>query len=122
LKERWKDIDGYEGLYQVSDLGRIKSLKRNVIRNSDSYKKHKLSVRLKIRKPSKHSSGYLRISLSKKGVVKYYYVHVLVAKAFIGKKPKRNDVDHKDCNRENNKLSNLRYLDYKSNRGIKNKS
>ena len=58
--------------------------------------------------------------MCKNGIRKYYYVHSLVALAFLGEKPHRHDVDHIDKDRKNNNLTNLRYLSYKQNRGIMN--
>lgn len=58
------------------------------------------------------------LPLSKNGRKKYFYVHNLVANAFLGVKPKRHDVDHIDKNRTNNNISNLRHQTYKQNRGL----
>lgn len=115
--EKWKSIFGYENEYEISDLGRVRTIERCVNRVYDGYK-NKHTIKSKIRKLSKHSSGYIRVSLCKNGKVKYFYVHVLVLRAFKGIKPKGFDCDHIDRDRTNNKLSNLRYLDVKKNRGI----
>ena len=100
MTEYWRDIEGYEGLYQVSNLGRVKSLK-------DCYGKD----REKILKPRKDKYGYLTLSLCKNGVKKSFTVHRLVAQAFIHN-PNPNhytQVNHLDENRTNNKLSNLQW-------------
>ena len=91
-KEVWKDIPGYEGLYQVSDLGNIKSITRN-----------------KILKHTVDKDGRVSIQLSKKGIRKTNKVCRFVALAFIGEKPEGYHVCHIDGDKENNKLSNLRY-------------
>lgn len=105
--ELWNFVKGYEGLYSVSTEGRVKSLDR--VSNG-------ITVVGKFLNPSIHSSGYMRINLSKRGVVKSHYVHVLIAQSFLGDRPKDHDVDHRDRNRKNNKLLNLRYLHLKINR------
>lgn len=115
--EVWKSVKGFEGLYEVSDLGRVRTVGREVHRRYSSYQ-NVHTVNPMIRKLTIHSSGYVRISLCKKGVRSYHYVHNLVLTAFVGDKPEGMDADHKDKVRINNKLSNLRYLDIKSNRGI----
>ena len=107
-KEIWKDIDGYEGLYQVSKLGRVKSLAR-----IDSLRR---CVKERILKPGLSSSRYLSVVLfgyQKKA----YLVHQLVAIAFLDHKPCGHKlvVDHKDFDRTNNKLSNLRLITVREN-------
>ena len=89
--EEWRDIKGYEGLYKVSSLGKIKSLGR--------YK------RVLIVKPN--ANGYLRLRLTKKGKVKNLNSHRLVAEAFIPNPKNLPFVCHKDDNPCNNKASNL---------------
>ena len=82
MKEIWKDIPSYEGFYQVSNLGRVKSLQRKC--------KSKSGLRLvgeKIRKPNLKKTGYLQISLNKNGIKKHHRVHQLVAMAFLNHKP-----------------------------------
>lgn len=111
--EIWKDVINYEGLYLVSNHGNVKSIDRTVKRNGNDLKLKGCSRKLCV-----HKNGYIRIPLSKNGIVKYFYVHNLVALAFIGEKPKRHDVDHKDSNRKNNNILNLHYLTFKKNRGI----
>ena len=91
--EIWKDIKGYEGLYQVSILGRIKSLRRNLIM-----------------KPQNHPEGYSIIKLSKKGESKIKYIHILVAEHYLIKDDKNLVVNHKDGNKKNNSFSNLEWV------------
>ena len=111
-EEIWKDIKGYEGLYQVSNLGRVKSLKRK-------YKKRYIDKEI-IKKFSKIPKGYLRTGLSKNGIVKYYFVHRLVAEAFIPNYDNLPCVNHKDCNTANNMADNLEWVTYKENNSYKN--
>ena len=106
--ETWKPIAGYEGLYEVSDLGRIKSLK---------YGKEK------IMKPQKINNGYLLVELYKDGHKKQKYVHRLVADAFIQNPNNLETVNHKDEVKTNNAASNLEWMTKRDNNnyGTRNK-
>lgn len=91
--EIWKDIKGYEGLYQISDHGNVKNLRTN-----------------KLMKPELLKKGYLRVGLSLNGDRKRFLIHVLVASNFISEKPSNNsEVNHKDLNKKNNKVDNLEW-------------
>ncbi len=110
IKEVWKDIRGYEGLYQVSDFGNVKSLERK------SWNGYKWFIKKeKILKPRPLKSGYLRVSLCKDGIAKDYLVHRLVAIAFIPNPDNLPKVNHKDENKENNCYFNLEWCDSKYN-------
>ena len=98
--EEWKDIPGYEGLYQISSLGRIKSL---------YYGKER------ILKTNLNSRGYVRIPLHKNNQKKSYFVHRLVATAFIENKLNKEVVNHLDCNPLNNRVDNLEWCTQKEN-------
>lgn len=98
MKEIWKDIPGYEGLYQASNLGRIKSKKNN-----------------KILKLYKNQYGYLQVRLSKKGIVKLFRVHRLITNTFIYNKYNKPYVNHKDGNKQNNCVENLEWCTQKEN-------
>ena len=100
MKEIWLDIKGYEGLYQVSNLGRIKSLKGR---------------KEKIRKLGLGTSGYNFVGLIKNGMVKYPQIHRLVAEAFIPNPENKPQVNHKDKNRQNNVVDNLEWCSAKYN-------
>ena len=118
IKEVWKDIKGYEGLYQVSNLGRIKSLEREVWNGYKVFLKSE-----KILKPKSNSKdGYLRIALSKNGKVKDKLIHRLVAEEFIPNPNNLPQVNHKDENKNNNYVTNLEWCDskYNANYGTRN--
>lgn len=101
--EEWLPIAGYNGAYDVSTFGRIKSNGRSKLNNGGF-----ASVFEKIRKQVVHKNDYLRIPLSKYGKTKTHYVHRLVAKAFIDADSEL-DVNHKDVNTSNNFYKNLEF-------------
>lgn len=103
--EVWKNVPGYEGLYQVSNLGRVKSLEKKYI-NSLGRTVIRKECLLSL-KPTKRNR--VKVVLSKEKSKKYIDVHILVALAFIGERPKGYDVCHKDGNPSNNNVNNLRY-------------
>lgn len=109
----WKDITGFEGLYQVSDKGEVKRL--------ESYKKHSRSGELfklkeRILKQSKDKDGYLLVGLKDvNGKMKSYRVHRLVAQAFIPNTNNLEQVNHIDENKLNNEVSNLEWCSSKYN-------
>ena len=104
MDEIWKDIEGFEGLYQVSNLGNVKSL---VDSNGVS--------REKIRKPSICSNGYLQVILYKNKTIKHFSVHRLVAIAFIPNPNNLPCVNHIDECKTNNVASNLEWCTHKEN-------
>lgn len=111
MEEIWKDIKGYEGLYQVSNLGRIKSLGRKTRNRNGEYIK-----KGKILKQSENSMGYLRIMLTtREGTRRRLFVHRLVAENFIKKEKNKNVVNHLDCNPRNNCCNNLEWTTLKGN-------
>lgn len=111
MKEIWRDIEGYESLYQVSNMGRVKSLG-----NGGSNSKERI---LKAEK----NHCYLRVSLSKEGKKKHYRVHRLVATAFIPNLDNLPQVNHIDENKTNNCAINLEWCssEYNHNYGTHNK-
>ena len=102
MEEIWKDIAGYEGLYQVSTIGRIKATRNGHERISvgvlDKY------------------TGYRRFSLHKDGKVKRAYVHRLVAESFIPNIENKPEIDHINTIRDDNRVENLRWVTRKENR------
>ena len=100
--EIWKDIHGYEGKYQVSDLGRVKAL------NYNKTGKEQIMVQQNIR-------GYLHLNLSKNGKVKRFRVHRLVWEAFNGPIPEDMQVNHINEDKSDNRLVNLNLMTPKEN-------
>ena len=101
VEERWKDIEGYEGKYAVSTMGRVKSFYN---KNQYGYKKRKVPLIMKGRKNGK---GYLQIHVKQRGT--QFYIHKLVAKAFIPNPENKPTVYHIDGNKKNNCVENLRW-------------
>ena len=101
--EIWKDIKKFEGIYQVSNLGNIKSL------NNNKTKKEKI---LKLNKDKK---GYLYVDLYKNNKSKRFVVHRLVAEAFIPNPENKPCIDHINTIRDDNRVENLRWVTYKEN-------
>lgn len=102
--EKWKDIEGYEGYYQVSSLGRVKSLERKV----ESRGSLKI-VRERILKLRKDPKGYGRVYLQKDKVREQYRIHRLVAITFIPNLKNLPQVNHIDEVKDNNSVSNLEW-------------
>lgn len=104
IKEEWKDIKNYEGLYQVSNLGKVKSLER-----TKSNGKGLVKIKERILTQNITNWGYYRVALYKNGTRKYYKVHRLVAEAFISNPNNKEQVNHIDGNKLNNNVDNLEW-------------
>jgi hypothetical protein len=104
--EEWRDIIGYEGLYQVSNIGRVKTMARLHREDRPYMKKERLM------NPPVNSSGYPQVCLykGKKGVIQS--VHRLVATAFLERKPEDRVINHIDGNKQNNRIDNLEWCTY----------
>ena len=108
--EVWKDIKDYEGLYQVSNLGRIKSLERNNNQGKGNYHRNEKIRKLKIMKGTNgNKTNYYVVALSKNGKLKKFFVHRLVAIAFIDNPNNKPYINHKDGNGLNNSVDNLEW-------------
>lgn len=105
LKEIWKEIPNYEGLYKVSNLGRIKSLKRIISLFGKLDRVHAE----RILRSSKGTNGYLQVYLCYDGLRPVFRVHRIVAFAFVENPLNKLYVNHKDGNRQNNHVSNLEW-------------
>lgn len=110
-EEIWKDIEGYEDYYQVSNMGRVKGLSRIIeCKNGFRQLKERILTFMKDR------DGYLKLSLSKDGISKQYIVHRLVAEAFILNPKKLPQVNHKnEFEKWNNTVENLEWVTEKEN-------
>lgn len=107
-EEIWKPVAGYEGLYEVSSLGRVRSLDRIVIPRTGRGKGVPYTLPGKILKPSERDTGHLKVWLSN-GEAKVFYVHRLVLIAFIGLPEEGQEGCHWDGDPQNNEVSNLRW-------------
>ena len=118
-KEEWADVKGYEGQYEVSSFGRVRSLDRLVPGKRPGTH---AAVRGKILAPIRNNAGYLRVNLCGKAGRKAKFVHRLVAEAFVPGHDRGNEVNHKDENPGNNYASNLEWCttEYNANYGTRN--
>lgn len=98
MNEVWEDIKDFEGLYQVSDQGRVKSLRKGIIL-----------------KPSLNGSQYLRVGLYKDGKQKYFTIHRLVAERFVPNPDNLPQVNHKNGNKYKNNAENLEWVTHQQN-------
>lgn len=113
MKEEWRDVHDYEGYYQVSSLGRIRSLDR-LVPHSRIGKKTQF-VKGKILTPYPSNNNYMLIVLSKNGKISRNLLHRLVAVAFIEKPTGKDWINHIDNNPKNNKIVNLEWCTPKEN-------
>ena len=93
MSEKWRDITGYDGVYQVSDLGQVRNTQTNNILH-----------------PIKLKNGRIFVTLSSDGFQKKCTVHSLVADAFLGERPAGHEIRHEDGDYSHNELSNLTYI------------
>ena len=106
MNEIWKDIEGYEGTYQVSNTGKVKRIKTLIkCKNGHNFtlKEHYIYLNDK-------GGNYLTVNLNKENKTKRFYVHRLVAKAFIENVNNKSEVNHIDGNKHNNKVKNLEWV------------
>lgn len=119
-KEEWRTIPGYEGLYEVSNLGNVRSLDRYV---NSSVPGIKYFINGKQLTPIKNNHGYLRVNLCNEFGRKAKFIHKLVCLAFLPNPYNLNCINHKDENPLNNRVENLEWctVKYNSNYGNRNK-
>lgn len=108
--EIWKPIKGYEGLYEVSNLGNVRSLDKHVM-----YGNRYCLLKGKPMKPFHNLYGYLKINLHKNGQGKHYFIHRLVSEAFIPNPNNLPCIDHINTIRDDNRVENLRWCTRKEN-------
>jgi len=109
-KEIWKDIKGYEGIYQISNKGNVKALPKQMWNGTGFF-----ITKEKLLKPNPQKGGYLNVQLYKLGKKKPFGIHRLVAKHFICNEEKKEQVNHIDGITSNNDVSNLEWATPKEN-------
>lgn len=119
IKEIWVDIKGYEGLYKISNLGRVKSLNRKYKNQYGEFGNKKEFIKTQkiscFNKEEKQKKGYYVVNLAKDDRGKWIRVHRLVAEAFIPNPENKKEVNHKDGNKLNNKADNLEWVSHQEN-------
>jgi len=110
--ERWRNVPGYRNYYQVSDLGRVRSLERGVYQpRAGSF----LCLRGRTLNTTREFKGYLHVRLSMDGKARTWLVHTLVTLAFIGPRPEGLEIDHLNSDPSDNRLVNLEYVSSREN-------
>lgn len=104
--EEWRDIKGYEGLYQVSNIGNVRSVTHTTVHRDGKVVRYEG----KTLTPHNGDNGYKCVNLSKNGLVNLANVHRLVAETFLPKDDGKNVVNHKDGNKHNNTVENLEWV------------
>ena len=116
MNEIWKDIKQFEGAYQISNYGRLKSLNR-LVKVGNGFR----LVKEKILKPIVGTCGYYQYPLKHNGVKKTILIHQEVAKAFLENPNNLNEINHKDENRLNNYFENLEWCDREYNNSYRDR-
>ena len=105
MTEEWRDVVGWEGYYQISNLGNLQSVARTVIRSNG----HPQSFRRRDLAPAPSLGGYMGFVLQRPGQFKRLYIHQMVLEAFVGPRPTGQQARHKDGKNQNNTLVNLEW-------------
>ena len=104
--EEWRDIKGYEGYYQISNIGKVKSLARRVSNGYGIVEKKAMLLM-----PNELANGYYQVTLYKDKTRKSFQVHRLVADAFVSNEDNYPQVNHKNGNKQDNRAENLEWCD-----------
>ena len=115
MKEIWKDIKGYEGYYQVSNFGQVRSVDREIVNEGNRGKSKTSHYKGRILSAGERNKGYLMVVLTKNSKMKSFAVHRLVAQAFIPNPNNYPQVNHIDENKTNNRVDNLEWCTCKYN-------
>lgn len=110
MEEIWKDVPGFEGLYQVSNTGKVKSIATKVNHRYGSRKRAE-----KLKSLATNENGYATVNLYKENKLKVFKVHRLVAQCFIPNPYSKKTVNHIDANKLNNNLPNLEWATHSEN-------
>ena len=108
--EHWKPVKGYEGLYEVSDLGRVKTVPKKRKNGTGFYMQKEIIMSQQLK-----SNGYMGVGLVKDGKHKNALVHRIVAEAFLSNPNNYDQINHIDCDKRNNKVENLEWCDMEHN-------
>lgn len=114
MDEEWRPVVGYEGFYEVSNTGKVRSLDR-CVQQRNMYKEVTHIYRGRELKLKKHRDGYLVATLCKGKTMKCFQVHRIVASAFIPNPDRLPQINHKDENKQNNNVNNLEWCTSKYN-------
>lgn len=110
MREAWRDIPGFEGMYQVSNHGRVRSLDRVYEQSSSHGTMMHKRYNGQIINPTDNGKGYKIVSLKKNGARKNFYVHRLVAESFLENPFRYTEINHIDFDKGNNSVSNLEWI------------
>ena len=116
MSEMWASITGYEGLYEVSNYGRVKSLPRRVHYSAGFDRLNEGRILAVAPASSNEKCNYYRVTLSKANRTKYFPIHRLVAEHFVDRVDGCDVVNHKDGNKQNNHASNLEWVTQSGNK------
>mgnify|MGYP003404826262 FL=1 len=109
--EIWESVIGFEGIYEVSNLGRVKSVNRILYKSDDKIQKRKE----KFMKAKLKGNGYFQFCLSKNGIKKYISTHRLISLAFIPNPKNKTQVNHKNGIKTDNRIENLEWVTHSEN-------
>lgn len=114
MKEIWKDIKGYDGLYQISNLGNVKKIKNKKYNiNKKEVEEKEINKYISI---GKHKLGYKYVKLTdKNGIRKNLFLHRIIAETFVENPNNFNIINHKDGDKSNNNINNLEWTTQKDN-------